>query len=352
MQVKKFLSEAITSAPSADNSQPWKVVWNHFTINILYDDERVRQCTFPADSPATLLSIGAAIENLYQAAEIINVIIVVHQPVSFDKNNPVYFSADIICPSKAVKIPDTPPPLFQRHTNRYAFQAIQIPLATKKLLKKLTENEIRMALIDNPQEIKRIGHLVYLASQIRFRTRELIEWLGKSLRFDRQEVEHLEDGLDIATLGLPPGGSLFLKFSMQWQRMKWLNHVGIYKIMSWVDCMPVKKAPALVAIIGPEGFHESLSAGRLMQRAWIELNAQGIAVHPYYVIADQINRLEDMTTPDELKIEAEKVCKTATKCFTLAENETLHMLLRIGYPLKKAKRSKRLPLEKICQQLD
>ncbi len=82
-----------------------------------------------------------------------------------------------------------------------------------------------------------------------------------------------------------------------------------------------------------------------MERVWIYLNEQGIAVHPYYVVSDQINRLHENKVPEELRQQAQRVSAGSKQVFDLQDNETLYMLLRVGYPKKKAKRSKRLPLK-------
>lgn len=145
-----------------------------------------------------------------------------------------------------------------------------------------------------------MASLVKDASQIRFQTQEIHEWLGRSLRFGKQAMQ-TRDGLDVATLDLPPGGSLFMRFISDWRRMKAMNFLGTHKFMSWVDSMPVKSAPAIIAIIGQAGFRETLSAGQLMQSIWIDLNEQGIAVHPYYVVPDQMNRLKDGVVPKDLQ---------------------------------------------------
>ncbi len=84
--------------------------------------------------------------------------------------------------------------------------------------------------------------------------------------------------------------------------MRWLNKLGVYQFMSRIDSQSVKKAPALIVITGPIGFDHFLNAGRVMERAWIYLNEQGIAVHPYYVISDQINRLYKNKIPEALRL--------------------------------------------------
>ena len=63
-----FIFKAARHAVSADNSQPWHFFWDGTSIKISYDLQRVKDTTFPAESPATLIAIGSVIEHMDQAA--------------------------------------------------------------------------------------------------------------------------------------------------------------------------------------------------------------------------------------------------------------------------------------------
>jgi hypothetical protein len=65
--IEKLISLAHT-APSADNAQPWHFIWDGEYLRIKYDSQRVTGKTFPANSPATLLSMGTVIEIIMGAA--------------------------------------------------------------------------------------------------------------------------------------------------------------------------------------------------------------------------------------------------------------------------------------------
>jgi len=344
--IKKYLSAAIHQAPSPDNSQPWKICWENNVLSIKYDTERVTRQTFSADSPATLLSIGAAIENLLQTASSLGIEVSPKTLPVFSSITPIYYQAEILPAKTSVKKAAISLALFERHTNRFVFQRKNIDQAVLDQLHNQKLGAITTQPVTDKQLIQAIGRLVHNASALRFRCREDNEWLAQSLRFGPQ-AEQRNDGLDVATLDLPPGGAVFLRLISNWQRMKWLNKLHTYQFMAWIESQPVKQAPALLAITGPKGFEPSISAGRLMQKVWISLNAKGIAVHPYYVVSGQINRLQAGTTPSELADEARQLEKLTHELFEIKPAECLYMQFRIGYPLKQPKRSKRLPLEKI-----
>jgi hypothetical protein len=189
-----------------------------------------------------------------------------------------------------------------------------------------------------------------MGSRIRFQTREVHEWLAASLRFTEEEVAR-GDGLDVRSLDLPPGGAAFLKFIAPWSRMEALNRIGAYKAMAAIEAQPIRRGPAIVAIIGPHDYRSCIDAGRLMTRIWTDLNVKGLAVHPYYVVADQLQRRREGKVPAHCVEQAEELAEQCRRFFELGPDETLHMLMRVGYPTREAPRSRRLPLEQVVTDL-
>jgi len=318
-------------------------------LSIKYDTERALGLTFPPRSPATLLSIGGVIENISQIS------ISSEIPINLD-----LFPEDPDLPNCYARIgvpaiekntrQSRQHPLFQRHTNRFPYRKEQIATNIVQTLKGLSEGSSRIRVFSEPGLISAVTELIRTASEVRFQTREVHEWLGKSLRFTKEAVKKA-DGLDVRTLDLPPGGELFLRFISNWKRIKFLNKVGIYKLLAAIDSMPVNKAPAVVAIIGDIDERGAMDAGRLLSRLWTSLNSRGIAVHPYYVVSDQLTRLQENKVPEKLVGQVEEMNVQGKQLFDLGEIETLHMLLRIGYPTRLPPRSTRLPLEKVFTDL-
>ena len=351
--IVKFLVKAALQAPSADNSQPWHFTWDGSYLGFCYDVNRVSGLTFQPDDPATLLSVGGVIENLNQAADYLGLHLEQMKMSDNELNAGTYFRVQLK-PDEFAEFPDSvipdsvnEIPLFRRHTNRFSFNNIAIQ---KDLLTSITnshELNTHAQMITEPEKIRSIAKIVRSASEIRFQTREVHEWLGKSLRFSPREVE-CGDGLDVATLDLPPGGGQFLKFISDWNRMEYLNRIGAFKVLSMIDSAPIGKAPALVAITSPSGAENIIAAGRLLTRIWTGLNAEGIAVHPYYVIPDQLLRLRQNRIPAYLINQAQNLETESDRIFGLSDDSMeLRMLLRIGYPKKTPVRSKRLPLKAV-----
>ncbi len=347
MTLPLFLKSVLAScqaAPSADNSQPCHIDWCPPKLVLRYDTERVSGLTFPAESQATLLSVGAMVENIIQCCD-------------FAENNPevaifpedasadVFVEINLNDADLSVSV-NKQLPLFSRHTNRFVYKREAISQAIIKEVGRLESGGAKIRVLRDSASINSIAEQIQAASEIRFQTQEVHEWLGRSLRFTPEQAAS-GNGLDVATLDLPPGGGLFLRFIGSWSRMQRLNRIGGYKVLASIDAAPIKKAPAVLAITGRNTKRGALEAGRLLCRVWIYLNAQGVACHPYYVVSDQLERLENNSVPEALVPRAEIVRKESRQLLNLKEGETLMMLLRVGYPKREAPRSRRLPLGEV-----
>ena len=338
-------------APSADNSQPWGFRCSDNEITVEYATARLAGETFGPAEPASLIALGGVLENMLQAAAFVGI------GASWRlgrEDGPVGNPSLTVTLGQGFDQPDPSPsifshPLFGRHTNRFPYQSRPIPPEAASDVQKPKEGSTQIIRFDAPTDIHALASIARQASEVRFQTQEIHEWLARSLRFTKKEASR-GDGLDLATLPLPPGGGLLMRLIMDWKWMKRLNRLGAYKLLAAMDVKLLEKAPAVIALVGGASHEEAVEAGRLLTRTWIELNTKGIAVHPYYVVSDQLQRRLDGKVPNHLISQADAIAERTATLFNLSGNQRLHMLLRIGYPTKDPIRSKRLPFEIACQQ--
>lgn len=331
-----YLLEAARWAPSADNSQPWQVTRGQDWLAVQYATARVRETTFPAEDPATLLAMGAVLENLTQAAASAGI------TVSQCNAAPGEYFRLALSNSMQTVSTDPNHDLFRRHTNRLPYRKASLPEALKQTLAAMTEGGAYSRILIGRAEIGSVARLVKHASELRFRTREINEWLGRSLRFSPKEAAK-GDGLDLETLHVPPGGRSLLRLLSDARRLEFLNHLGAYKLLAAIEAQPIMNASAIFAIIAPGGVRSAMDAGRLMERIWIELNRNGLAVQPYYVVADQLFRRDQAKLPPDMGKRGNALAREVEDVFELAGNK-LYMLLRVGFPKTAPTRSQRLPL--------
>lgn len=335
------LAACAALAPSADNCQPWQMRAAGAALALHHVSRHPDTNVFGPDSHATLLSIGGLAENIDAALAANGV----HgrwqwseagtQPygrVQLDGALPERFAA-----------PASPG---VRHTNRLPFRGDALAPELAAQAGAAREGAQRVVLLQDSGARKALVKLVQLSSEARFCNRDLHRWLFGSLRKTPQEVAS-GDGLDVATLGLPPGGEAMLGLMSSWSRMEKLNRIGAYKFLAKTEVGLISAAPALLCVVGSGQGRDAIDAGRLLTRVWTQLNAQGAAVQPYYVVSDQINRLHDgsLATGFEGKIGA--VEREMRALLGLAAGEMLHMILRVGYPKGAPARSRRLPLDQV-----
>ncbi|MET3131247.1 nitroreductase [Oxalobacteraceae bacterium GrIS 1.11] len=325
-------------APSPDNAQPWFLSWNGKQLAIIYADRHKAHSVFRADSHATLLSVGAVAENL-QSALLCNGVAGAWTWAADAGQGTPYGALAI------QEVPDrftAPDGALRRHTNRLAYRSDPLPADLIGKLDHYREGNNHLLLLRSEKKAALVRQ-VRICSEARFCNRQLHEWLMASLRFTPQQIAQ-GDGLDIHSLGLPPGGGQFLRFIADWNRLSMLNRFGAYKLLALSEVAPLSVAPALLCLIGRADQRSVIDAGMLMTRIWTELNLQGIAVQPYYVVSDQIKRRANGTLVARFGAKIAVVEQEVAALLALQQGEILHMILRVGYPKTEAPRSRRLPL--------
>lgn len=343
-----FLALAARAAPSADNSQPLDFRWDGRRFAIAFSQSRGAGKLFGPQSHPTLLAVGAAMGNIDAAAEGLGASgsWEIASPAAADS---IYgsFLPQALPPGAAQNLEL---PLFRRHTNRLPYRATALQAEQVEALRQSVSGSARMETLSSGPNRSALVRIVRQAAEVRFQTRELHDWLMGSLRHTLAEAEGGE-GLDVRTLHLPPGGHAFLRFTADWRRMAFLNQLGVYKALAASETLLLGAAPLIAAIVAPHTLAGTLDAGRLLARVWSELNAAGLAVHPYYVVTDQLLRLENGTIPPGLTERVLSFKAPLPELLALGPGDFPHILLRVGYPRKTPTLSRRLPLETLYTDL-
>jgi len=327
------LIQLAVTAPSADNCQPWQFFDSLEGIVCRYKDRAIKQDPFGPLGHGTLMSAGALLENI--------------NTLRSDQGEPPKVCFDAASWSIVMNTPTwsgSPDPasiklLCARHTNRHPFTS----LPTNRLHEPKNPFSARKLLLTDQDSIKQLTKALTECSIARFNSKELHEWLFSSLRWTQADVDSKTD-LDFKTLHLPPGGRQFMQWIAPWERMQLLNRFGIYRILAAADSALFRQAPGIIAFVGGQAPEDILECGQLMQRTWLMLNAQGIAVHPYYVLTDLSNRLRQKKLDERWRNKIIAAQAIATELLQLNKDEQVHMLFRIGTPLETPVRSRRLPV--------
>ena len=230
----------------------------------------------------------------------------------------------------------------QRHTNRLPYRSEIDPDVADKL-EACGIGKVGVRVIAG-SGIRQAADWVRQASEVRFQTREVNEWFAASLRYG-DSPEDRTSGLHVDTLALPPGGVGLLKLMSDWNRLQWLNRLRAYKLFAAIEAANFQKAPLVVAIIGPSSRAAALDAGRCLQRVWLRVTELGLSAHPYYVVADLLNRLESNSVPEQCVTQSLALQDRIRAEY--GHENTLHCLLRVGKAVGEIRVSGRLPLNEI-----
>ncbi len=328
------LMEAARWAPSPDNMQPWRFLRRANGFDVHFDASI--GATFPLEAEATQISLGAIEENLRQAAQAIGAEVQLHR----HDTDTLLLRADITTMPHPRPL-ETGLPLFRRHTNRYPFRPEPVPDAIRERVAALHEAGAQLQLVQGKLQLHAWSDIVRRAGELRFQNMEIMGWLAHSLRFKAEDADR-GDGLDIRTFDLPPGGTLMLHLLSSAPCLRAANRVGAYKLLAAIEARPIAAGPLLIAILRDDNRDAMRAAGVLMERAWIALNEAGLAVQPYYVVADQLRRQEAGqldAAHRQAALDLARHCQ-----LQLGEQRPLAMLLRVGWPRHVVIRSQRKSL--------
>ena len=336
-----LIIKAGRAAPSADNSQPWHFFWGAGKLELRLGKAK-NIMALGIDHPAIGLSMGCAVENMIQAALYSGV---PDDAIQLFPEDNVYLRIENFNAENDFA-QNEELALFARHTNRHPFKPEQISAELEKKITNLQLDGVEIKAFQDKGDIAKIASLINKASQARFQNEQIHQWFVDSLRFTKQQAEQ-GDGLDLATLALPPGGSWLLKLIAAWSRMKMLNRLGMYKLLAQIEAASFKKCGSIIAIYGDwDSVEASVESGRMMQRTWVTLNENGYAVQPFFVLSDQLYRLQKGLLPAELISQVKGLSAEATSFFNRDDKQLL-MLLRVGKPVLEAEKSLRMPLSEI-----
>ncbi len=342
-----LLLEAARWAPSADNTQPWRMLPTAEAIDIYYDPVRAAGKTFGPDAEATELAAGAMMDSMARVARAGG-----WAPGSQyrpDRAQPLLLARLALAGRQGGQIEAAAAELDtirQRHTNRHPFK--RTPVSQPAGWPAYRPAEVNALWLDDRNTIGALARLVSDASALRFQNQEVHEWLAASLRFTPSDVDR-NDGLDVATFHLPPGGRQLLKAISSWTTMQRLNRIHFYRLLAAMEAQPVRASPALVAIVRDEQPETGFLAGELMQQVWVLLNQAGLAVQPFYVIADQLQRLKHQQLPQAHREAARRLEQQVSACLGLRPGHSLAMLLRVGHPAHRPVASRRISLQQLMQ---
>ena len=296
--VLETLLAAAVRAPSGDNTQPWRFVLHR-------DLNRITVCVDEARDPSPMnagqrmsrIACGAAVENMLRAAHAGGwrtrleagpspalAIIVLDQGGRDDQRDGTGEET-----------------IARRVTNRRPYDGSPVSERALTLLKSKTPllEGVRTHWICGQDTISRLAAVIGQADAIMFGQKSLRRAFLSNVRFDAAYDAEVEEGLSLASLEASAAERIGMRTIFRGP--DWLLKLsGAMGIFASRARKLVESASGLCVVVAPGTSSTSqmdLLVGRAMQRAWLALHAEGLAVQPMMSLL-VLENLLDHGTPE------------------------------------------------------
>lgn len=344
----KQLASAAVLAPSGDNTQPWRLAINAKARRMVVSvDESRDPSPMNAGQRMSRIAIGAATENVVQTA---------HRNgwktrVEISPQPPGSISIELLETGSGE--PAIDPALSARVTNRrpYDGRAIMGDLIEKLDHACPATAGLRTLWFVERTQIETLASLIAQCDTFLFGEPELRNAFLENVRFDEPPTSAVSEGLSLGSLEL--AGPDRFAFRLMPRLPAWLLQMGrVARTFAKHTEKLARSASGLVVIAATDDSAETdFHVGQLMQRLWLALTREGLAVQPMmsFPVLDNVMR----HGPDSLGASLEHKGFTATRqelqqrVPEIGAESRLAALLRFGFAPPPAGRTGRLPLDEI-----
>jgi hypothetical protein len=324
------LLDAARGAPSAHNTQPWRVGWWPDRVEILVPPDRMLSAADPKGHDL-LHAVGALVENLHltlaqQGYE-------GHDETAerIEEGSPV---VTLRWQATTAATPD--PTLYRmipiRRTSRLRYRPELVPAGALDALR-AAARPCTLLVIDDPGRIGELRRLVVAATAIQLADAEFSRELYRWLRFSPRDPRWYRDGLNAACLGWKGWEAAMARWLLAPRVLGVLSRLGLHRALSADVEAQAPRAPVLclLAMTG-DGAPARVEAGRCLQRTWLTAAAHGLVTHPLSAAVDV-----DATRPRALEL------------FGMGAHQRHVNLFRLGTSAPAAL-SPRLPADEILER--
>jgi nitroreductase len=269
------LLEAAVRAPSGDNTQPWRFALDPAAGRIAIHLDPTRDPS-PMNSGQRMarIALGAALENILRTTT--------------GNGWTVRLEDDPGPAVAALRLEGAPPGpvaveavLRQRVTNRRNYDGRPAPAEALAAAAAATPplGGVTTHWIVERQRLEGLADLIGRADAVMFGAPAMRHAFLRNVRFDAPPNAEVEEGLSLGSLELGASDRVALKLM---RRMpQWLFRLGGAGKFAAKARQLVASASGLCLVVAPDDTEATdLTVGRVMQRAWLALTEQGLAVQP------------------------------------------------------------------------
>jgi molybdopterin/thiamine biosynthesis adenylyltransferase/nitroreductase len=336
-------------APSGGNCQPWRFEWRGGRLLGFHDVGR-SSSLLDFEHGAAYLAFGAAAENMGLAARALGLQARI-EPFPEAGNRRLVCALTFRRDGPA-QAPDLLEQVYWRVTNRRLGERRPLDEADRQALQQAAPAPgARLQFLEGAEPLEKIGTILGAGDRLRALSEALSAETFAEIRWTPREVENTRDGLDVATLGLPPAGRALLGVLARAPVRDFLRRLGAGRALGGGARRAVAAAAAVglltVEGVGPSSYFQG---GRAVQRLWLTATARGLAFQPMTALPYLFARLERGggagLTGDERR-QLGELRGRYRELFEVPPGSGEVMLFRVAHAGPPAVRSLRRPLEDV-----
>jgi len=271
--------EAGNTAPSGENCQPWHFVVRGAIIEVHLLPERDTSA-YNWGQRSSYLANGAAIENIVIAASAEDY----RTEVSYFPNpvDALHIATIFLTKDPSCKLDALAAYTGTRISNRKTYKKDSLTSEERRALLAATENYYgSMTLVEEREDIKRLGHVGSTNEEVMLANRSLHQFFFNHVSWTKEEDEKKKVGFYIKTLELPLPAEMMFKLFRHWSIMRILGTIGFNHIVGKQNGATNASAAAMGAFM-IEGIEpiDFVKIGRAIERFWLTAASLGLSVQP------------------------------------------------------------------------
>ncbi len=267
--------EAIRMAPSAHNTQPWRIVaTGPERLRVEEDTSRGLSISDP-EGEQVAYSLGCAIEAACELGGIEHIV-----PEKDPPSGAIRSAGELILHRLDLdRAEQTLHWLSGRRSHRGSFLRMPPPRQVLRAIEVEAERgRVAISIVSDRDAIGSVARLSTegasaVLSDDAFLS-ELLDWI----RFPREGGDPIEDGFTPATLRLDPVAAFLVRLLIRSPRARRIAaRLGLARIMGWQTGAAVRRSGALVLLAANRrGFADRIEIGRTLMRVWLAAHRAGL----------------------------------------------------------------------------
>lgn len=273
------LVEAICTAPSGDNIQPWALQWDRDArcLTVAVHPTRDRS-VMNAGFRMARIACGAIVENLYQSLAHFGLAVSAERYL--DPNSvaltlePRSTPGDCSAALAAIR---------NRTTNRTVYLPGNLSAEQQQRLSGFAAESaafpVRPRFYCEPGRKSALAETIATMDAVIFSLKEVRQALVEQLRFPQPGAAPVPDGLSVQSLELNALDRIAFRILHRYP--EWAMRTLMYRTVRRYPLQRLHSAAGLCLLTTPKDLrHKDWQTGRMFQRAWLLLTSLGLAVQP------------------------------------------------------------------------